>query len=123
MGDSQQITFQDFPEALLATVCCDRLDYMIIDKLQRRIATQATLVGKFNVILDLGAVEQISSLILSELVKTLKKLQNQGRRFILVGLDKHVHTSFQVTRMDLLFEIRPTVADALKVLALRPAQG
>jgi anti-anti-sigma factor len=123
MGENELIRFETFQDVLLATVRSDRLDYMIINKLHRRIGTQAASAARFNVILDLGAVSQISSLIFSELVKTLKQLQDQDRRFILVGLDKNVRASFQITRMELLFEIRSTALEALEILAPRPASG
>ena len=53
MSECEKISFENFPEALVVRVQSEKLDYMVLDKLERRITAQATMAGKFNVILDL----------------------------------------------------------------------
>ena len=54
MPSSARMTFEILPEAMVVTVNAPKMDYMIVDSLQRRISAQATMAGKVNVILDLG---------------------------------------------------------------------
>ena len=79
MSDFDGMTFKNLPEALVVGVQSEKMDYMVLDKLERRITAQATMAGKFNVILDLAEVEFIPSMLMSVLVKTLKNLGDQGQ--------------------------------------------
>ena len=116
MSDVEEMTFETFPEALVVGVRSEKLDYMVLDKLDRRITAQATMAGKFNVILDLGEVEFIPSMLMSVLVKTLKSLGDQGRKFLLVGMNRHVRASFKLTRIDVLFDLYDSVDAARAAL-------
>ncbi len=116
MSDFEGMTFNNLPEALVVSVQSEKLDYMVLDKLERRITAQATMAGKFNVILDLAEVKFIPSMLMSVLVKTLKNLGDQGRRFILVGMNRHIRASFKLTRIDMLFDLHDTVDAARAAL-------
>ena len=116
MPDFEGMTFETQPEALVVSVQSERLDYMVLDKLERRISAQATMAGKYNVILDLAEVEFIPSMLMSVLVKTLKSLGDQGRKFLLVGMNRHIRASFKLTRIDMLFDLHDSVDDARKAL-------
>ena len=110
------MTFETLPEALVVSVQAEKLDYMVLDKLDRRITAQATMAGKFNVILDLGEVEFIPSMLMSVLVKTLKRLGDQGRKFLLVGMNRHIRASLKLTRIDVLFDLHDSVNAARAAL-------
>ncbi len=110
------MTFKNLPEALVVGVQSEKMDYMVLDKLERRITAQATMAGKFNVILDLAEVKFIPSMLMSVLVKTLKNLGDQGRRFILVGMNRHIRASFRLTRIDVLFDLHDSVDAARAAL-------
>ena len=97
MSDFDGMTFKNLPEALVVGVQSEKMDYMALDKLERRITAQATMAGKFNVIIDLAEVEFIPSMLMSVLVKTLKSLSDQGRKFLLVGMNRHLRASFKLT--------------------------
>ncbi len=112
MSDFDGMTFEKVPEALVVGVQAEKMDYMVLDKLERRITAQATMSGKFNVILDLGEVELIPSMLMSVLVKTLKSLGDQGRKFLLVGMNRHIRASLKLTRIDVLFDLHDSVDDA-----------
>ncbi len=116
MSCCDHMIFESLPEALVVTAVAERLDYMIVDTLQRRISAQANMSGKFNIILDLGQVEYIPSVILSVLVNTLSRLQDEGRVLVLVGMNRHMRAAFKLTRMDILFDVFDTCEDALEAL-------
>lgn len=116
MSCCDDLIFESLPEALVVTAVAERLDYMIVDTLQRRISAQANMSGKFNIILDLGQVEYIPSVILSVLVNTLSRLQDEGRMLVLVGMNRHMRAAFKLTRMDTLFRVFDTCEDALEAL-------
>ncbi len=116
MSDFEEMTFETFPEALVVSVQSEKLDYMVLDKLERRITAQATMAGKFNVILDLGKVQFIPSMLMSTLVKTLRSLGDQGRKFLLVGMNRHIRASFKLTRIDILFDLHDSVDAARAAL-------
>ncbi len=116
MSNFDGMTFEKMPEALVVGVQSEKLDYMVLDKLERRITAQATMAGKFNVILDLAEVEFIPSMIMSMFVKTLKSLGDQGRKFLLVGMNRHIRASFKLTRIDILFDLHDSVDDARAAL-------
>jgi len=119
MSDFEKMTFETFPEALVVCVQSQKLDYMVLDKLERRITAQATMAGKFNVILDLGEVEFIPRMLMSALVKTLKSLSDRGRKFLLVGMKRHDRASFKLTRIDVLFDLYDSVDAARAALGAR----
>ncbi len=116
MSDFEEMTFETQPEALVVSVQSERLDYMVLDKLERRITARATMAGKFNVILDLGKVEFIPSMLMSTLVKTLRSLGDQGRKFLLVGMNRHIRASLKLTRIDILFDLHDSVDAARAAL-------
>lgn len=116
MSNFDGMTFETLPEALVVSVQAEKLDYMVLDKLDRRITAQATMAGKFNVILDLGEVEFIPSMLMSVLVKTLKRLGDQGRKFLLVGMNRHIRASLKLTRIDVLFDLHDSVNAARTAL-------
>ena len=116
MITDEQLTFEDRPHALIAIVRCERLDYMIIDTLKRRMGAKATLAAKYNVILDLEQVGHIPSMLMGALVDMLSHLREEGRRFVLVGMNRHIRASFKLTRIDILFEIIGTRKEALRAL-------
>ena len=118
MSNFDGMTFETLPEALVVSVQAEKLDYMVLDKLDRRITAQATMAGKFNVIPDLGEVEFIPSMLMSVLVKTLQSLGDQGRKFLLVGMNRHIRASLQLTRIDILFDLHDSVDDARAALGV-----
>jgi len=112
MSVKQSITLEETPEALVATILVENLDYMLIDKLQRCIGAQTTMADKLNVILDFGRVGHISSMLMGALLKMLTHLGEDGRRFALVGLNPHICSSFKMMRIDTLFEIHESLEEA-----------
>ncbi len=116
MPVKESITVEETPEALVVTILVEQVDYMLIDKLQRRICSQGTMAGKPNVILDFQRVGHISSLLMGALVKMLTNLGKEGRRFALAGMDPRIRGSFKMMRIDTLFEIYENVEEAQSAL-------
>lgn len=76
---------------------------------------QETDGGPDLIILDLSKVEFIDSSGLGAIVAALKNL-GQERRLALAGLTPTVERVFQLTRMDSIFSVFPTLESALNEL-------
>jgi anti-anti-sigma factor len=116
MPESQAIAFQPHAEVVWAAVHQRRLDDAAIDEMQRRVPEAAAAQPDRPVVLDMTEVEFVPSLGLGALVMLMRRLRGEGRRFILVGLNPDVRSTLAVTRLDKLFEIQPTLEEALKHL-------
>lgn len=69
-----------------------------------------------RVLLDLSSVEFVDSTGLGVLVSLLKKMGADGR-IVVVGAAPAVKRLFQITRLDSLFRLCPTRAEAENVLS------
>ncbi|MBZ5719233.1 MAG: STAS domain-containing protein [Acidobacteriia bacterium] len=69
-----------------------------------------------TVILDLTEVPYVDSAGLGSLVSTYVTGQKAGRRVILTGVNDRVLKLFEITRVEPLFLIFPTVWDAIEAL-------
>lgn len=70
-----------------------------------------------SVIIDLTEVPSIDSVAVGVLVRAFVTCHKANRRLALVGLGHRVHNVLQLTGIDPLFEIFPTLADAERALA------
>jgi anti-sigma B factor antagonist len=68
-------------------------------------------------ILDLTGVPYMDSAGLGILTNSYVSHQKNGRRLLLVGVNERVQTLFQVTRLDKLFQIFPTLDGARQALS------
>lgn len=82
---------------------------------QFREAMEATTSRR--VIIDMTEVPSIDSVAVGVLVRAFVTCHKSGRRLALVGLAHRVRNVLQLTGIDPLFEIFPTVADAEHALA------
>ena len=71
-------------------------------------------VGRRKLLLNFGNVEYLSSAALGKLITLNKKLQSVGGRLILCNIDPQIYEVFVITKLNKLFEIHETAADALK---------
>jgi len=71
--------------------------------------------GRFRVVLDLAGVEFVDSSGLGALIHLHKTLQPQGR-LVLCGIDPKVAQLFKVTRLDRVFTLAPSLAEAAKMV-------
>jgi anti-sigma B factor antagonist len=70
-----------------------------------------------RLIIDFTEVPSIDSVAVGVLVRAFVSCHKSGRRLALVGLAHRVRNVLQLTGIDPLFEIYPTVADAETALA------
>ncbi|MCG3136522.1 MAG: hypothetical protein HJJLKODD_00356 [Phycisphaerae bacterium] len=116
MQTADTIIIEPLKHALLVRPICGKIDYMTMEKIQRQVGVQAMSNAKHTVIVDLTGIELISSLILGALVKMLKKLQDEGKRMVLVGLSKHNRPTIRLSRLDTLFEVHDSIATAMAAI-------
>jgi anti-sigma B factor antagonist len=76
----------------------------------------ALVGGATNVVLDLDAVGFIDSTGLSVLLNSLRGVDRRHGRMVLVVSNPTVLRLFEVTRLDVTFDIRPTRDEALSAV-------
>lgn len=82
---------------------------------QFKAAVAAPLIDKPTlVVFDLGAVQHIDSSAMGALFHFQKELATWGGKLRLANLTSKVQQIFKITRSENTFDIRNTVADALK---------
>ena len=65
-----------------------------------------------STILDLTEVPYMDSAGLGVLTNAFVSHQKNGRKFVLVGVNDRIQTLFQITKLDQLFKVYPTVEAA-----------
>ena len=68
------------------------------------------------IVVDLGEVTTVQSMGIGMLVEGFKVAQGAGRRIVFVGARPQVRAVLVHTKLDTVFEILPTVADAFALL-------
>jgi|AutmiccommuBRH23_1029490.scaffolds.fasta_scaffold17607_3 anti-sigma B factor antagonist len=105
-----QLTSRELGGWTVVTVMEDRIDAVAAIAFKEAIR-HATDGGTGPVILDLGRVDFIDSSGLGSIVAVMKHLGRE-RRLHLADLQPNVDRVFRLTRMDSIFPIHATVADA-----------
>jgi len=70
-----------------------------------------------STVLDLSEVPYMDSAGLGVLTNSFVTHQKHGRKFLLVGVNDRIRTLFQITKLDQLFTIFPTVEAARQAAA------
>lgn len=70
-----------------------------------------------STILELAEVPYVDSAGLGVLVNSYVSHQKSGRRFLLVGVNERVGNLLKITKVDQIFEVCPSLADARRRLA------
>lgn len=78
----------------------------------RRLASD----GNTKVVIDLGGVRRMNSMSLSVLVEMHTNYVKRGGRIILANVDKSMEDILTITRLARVFEIGPTLPEALAKL-------
>jgi anti-sigma B factor antagonist len=114
MTEPQAVSIRPHDQVVWAVVHHREMDDSATEQVQKTVPAAAAAKPGQPVVLDLSQVEFVPSLALGTLVSLLKSLRQGGHRLLLAGLHPHVRATLAVTRLDKLFEIYPTVDDALK---------
>ncbi len=109
------LTSTNTAEIRIVTVNSDRIDAASAIRFKEEMRAQ-TADPPARVILNLAPVDFIDSSGLGAIVATMKQLQS-GSRMDLAGLAPNVEKVFRLTRMDTVFALYPTLADALDGVA------
>ncbi len=82
----------------------------VAESLRTRIAKRPKLV-----VIDLTKVTYLDSSGLAVLIEGMQKVQEYGGKFALAGVQESVQHIFEIARLDQVFQIFPTVDEALAV--------
>ncbi|MGR3616968.1 MAG: STAS domain-containing protein [Paracoccaceae bacterium] len=110
------LTSTENDDARIITVHSKRIDAAIAIQFKEDMRSE-TEGGPERVILDLSGVDFIDSSGLGAIVAAMKQL-GKGRSLDLAGLTPTVDKVFRLTRMDTVFNLFPTLNDAMT-----PAKG
>ena len=73
--------------------------------------------GRHRIVLDLSSLEYVSSAGLRCFMLAAKEAQAQGGKIVLAALRPVVAEIFQISRFDMVFEIFPSVREAVGALS------
>ena len=113
MAESSAITIEQRDGVVLVTVGCERMEDKHARSLQAEVEQTAKELSGYPVVVDMSRVEQLASLSIGALVTLWQKFKQDGRRFILVGLNEDIRETLTLCRLDTLFEICESVDKAM----------
>ena len=90
------------------------LDGQSIDQIGRELSIVIDQAKAIKLLVDFSKVEHLSSSALGMLLTIDKKIQEQKGQFKLCGIRASIQEVFKITRLDQVFDIYPTVEQAVK---------
>ncbi|WP_051305095.1 STAS domain-containing protein [Chitinilyticum litopenaei] len=108
-------TLANLPEALLLQAS-GRLDGATSPELEKALLPLLADAGS-RVLLDLAALDYVSSAGLRIILMAAKRAKQAGGRFVLCGLQPQVSEVFEMSGFTRILELAPTVADGRALLA------
>jgi stage II sporulation protein AA (anti-sigma F factor antagonist) len=103
--------------AIVAVVNRSDLSHDTSQTFQKQLDAAIAAAPGASVVLDLAKVEFVPSLALGILVAANKRLQQDGRRLILVGVRPEVLEIIKLTGLLRVFDVNPDREDAIRQLA------
>ncbi len=82
----------------------------------KKVLAKAREESAKNFVLDLKKVNFIDSTGLGVLISLMRQLKDMGGRLRLTGLQEEVRSIFEITRLFRVFDISPTVEEALQAI-------
>jgi anti-sigma B factor antagonist len=118
MAETQEgvLRIQSLGSAIIATVACPELTHETSMRLQQQLDATLESSPASSLVLDLTTVSFVPSLALGILVGVNKRLRQADRRLFLVGLKPDILEVFSVTGLLKMFDVRPTVGEAIQDL-------
>lgn len=91
-----------------------QMTYDFVPKIKDQI--QTLIIDANGYIVDLTKVEKIDSVGLGLLVNTAKKIISNQNKVVIVNTDKFTQELFEISKLDAIFEITESIAEAEKLL-------
>jgi anti-sigma B factor antagonist len=85
----------------------------------QRVITDVIAEGNHRLVIDLGGVRFMDTSGLSVLVASLRAAKRAGGLLALASVSEQPRTLFTLTSLDSVFQLCPTVDDALKLVSRR----
>lgn len=98
---------------LLLKVAIPQIDDRNADRLSHEMERATATRPQPQVVLDLGRVEYLSSAALGIFIAYRQKLDREGGKLRLCGLQTNIAQIFRLTKLDRAFDIRPDLQGAL----------
>lgn len=105
---------EELGEALVVYVDVDTIDASNAKALKQQI--DPLILGRSSVALGMNDVQFIDSSGLGTLLTFMRKIKSAGGALVLFGLSDQARSLFELVKMDRIFEIVDTKADAIRSL-------
>jgi len=99
---------------LLLTVTVPQVDDSNADRLSEDMERAAAAIAEPRVVLNLEQVEYLSSAALGIFIAYRQKLDREGGKLRLCGLQPNISQVFRLTKLNRAFDIQPDLASALE---------
>ncbi len=116
MSDQEIFSIETRGGALLVTIEQSDMDWEAAPRLKSAIISAVDASGDMPVVLVLTNVGFIASMGLSMFVELMQEFRQQGRRFILCGIQPEVRKLLALTHLDKVFEILASVDEVIRRL-------
>ena len=110
---SDLLSTEERSGVLLLTVTVSQIDDRNADRLGREMDRVTAGRPQPQVVLDLNRVEYLSSAALGVFIAYRQKLDREGGKLRLCGLQPNIAQVFRLTKLDRAFDIRPDLESAL----------
>ena len=98
------------------------LDELAVTKISDELLGVADRPDCHRLLLDFSGVAQLSSAMLAKLLILRRKMETKKENLRLCGVNSHLRSVFAITRLDRIFDILDTEADAIKAVASQSPQ-
>ena len=118
MDDYQTLDVVEAGNVTIARVRDQRIsDGEELRLLSQELTALVDVEGRNRLLINLGAVEYLSSSAIGAIISVRKKARLQGGVVRLCNLQPDIDVMFSITQMDQLFEIMPNEEDALNAFS------
>jgi anti-sigma B factor antagonist len=118
---SEFLNIQAYENIVLAQITKERLlDAPTINTLAQELTLLLDRYPKISLVLDLAAVDYLSSAMLGKLVALYKGVKTNKGRMAMAGVKPALMPLFKVTQLDKLMEFFPEAKDAIFLYKRKP---
>ena len=80
----------------------------------KQVLAESIEAGRVRIIVDLSETTFLDSTALGVLIGAVKRLRSRDGQLVIVNTDANIAKTFEITGLDKIFTIVPTVEDALR---------